>query len=235
MRFLPLLTCILVGSALVAAGCGGAKTATTKVPKTTGPVVPAKLTVPTTNARITKGLGDSADVLTSAGCSFGTLPEQDKAMTNYHVSEDQLAWKTNPPSSGRHLPDWLPWGIYDEQVPDGNAVHNLEHGGVIAWIGTKVDAAQRTAIEDLPKHGQKWLVSPRKHLDGLYSVAWGQGLDCPPAALAKLSTKQLTRALDAWYDTAGSQGSPGEKDVPAVGGGASDPKPVRDISIKSPF
>jgi hypothetical protein len=234
VRLVPVLA-VAVAS-LLAAGCGSGSSSTNdKVPTTKGPVIPAKLTVPDEDSRITKGLGDSADVLSAAGCSFGTLPEQDKSMTNYHVSPDQLEWKTNPPSSGRHLPDWMPWGIYDTQVPDGNAVHNLEHGGVIAWIGTKVDDAQRKAIDALPKRGQKWLVSPRKQLDGLYSVAWTQGLDCPPAALAKLSTKQLTSALDAWYDVASSQGSPGEKDIPAVAGGVSDPAPVRDISAKSPF
>jgi hypothetical protein len=205
------------------------------VPKTTGRTTPAKLSVPSSDARITKGLGAQAATLRTAGCTFGTLPEQDKDMTNYHVSSDRLQWITNPPASGRHLPDWAPWGYYDEQVPDGNAVHNLEHGGVVVWLGSAVDSKMTAAIRGVLHSGDKWVVSPRAHLDGLYSVAWMQGLSCSPAALTKLGPAKLAAALDAGYGVAHAQGSAGEKDVAAYAGGMKDPVPVRDISTNPPF
>lgn len=35
-----------------------------------------------------------------------------------------------PPTSGDHTTP-VPWQVYDQEVPDENAVHNLEHGGVV--------------------------------------------------------------------------------------------------------
>ncbi len=36
----------------------------------------------------------------------------------------------SPPSSGNHYGSPLPYGFYEETVPEGNWVHSLEHGGV---------------------------------------------------------------------------------------------------------
>lgn len=34
-----------------------------------------------------------------------------------------------PPTSGDHTTP-LAWQVYDQEIPDGNAIHNMEHGGV---------------------------------------------------------------------------------------------------------
>lgn len=218
-----------------AAGCGGVGTTNADVPKVTGPAIPEEPTVPRPDERLTSELGESGKTLDAAGCSFGRLADQDGELDNLHVEADQLTWKTNPPAAGRHLQEWAPWGVYDEQVPDGFAVHNLEHGGVLVWMGELVSDPIKEAIEQLPKDGEKWVVSPREDLDGLYSVAWGQGLTCSPAALTKLGTAGVESSLRAWFDAAESQGSPHEKDVPAYAGSMKDPAPTRDISTDPPF
>ncbi len=38
---------------------------------------------------------------------------------------------TDPPTSGKHFTSWADPGIYPNPVPDGNQVHNLEHGHVV--------------------------------------------------------------------------------------------------------
>lgn len=44
---------------------------------------------------------------------------------------DPIAWRSNPPSSGKHYPIWAAWSrVYTQPVPRGHWVHNLEHGGV---------------------------------------------------------------------------------------------------------
>lgn len=49
-----------------------------------------------------------------------------------HVAEgSQILYKHNPPSSGPHYPVPKDWGAYQEEVPKGYWVHNLEHGGVV--------------------------------------------------------------------------------------------------------
>lgn len=35
-----------------------------------------------------------------------------------------------PPTSGDHAFQPLPWQAYEQEIPDGSAIHNLEHGGI---------------------------------------------------------------------------------------------------------
>ncbi|MBI4301109.1 MAG: DUF3105 domain-containing protein [Chloroflexi bacterium] len=42
-------------------------------------------------------------------------------------------YDSNPPTSGPHAPETVPWGIYDAPVPKERLVHDMEHGGVIIW------------------------------------------------------------------------------------------------------
>lgn len=44
-----------------------------------------------------------------------------------------------PPTSGPHAAD-LPWKAYNEEIPDVNAIHNLEHGGI--YISYRPDLAK---------------------------------------------------------------------------------------------
>jgi hypothetical protein len=43
-----------------------------------------------------------------------------------------IAYPSYPPTSGAHWPASTTWGFHSEPVPDERAVHNLEHGGVVA-------------------------------------------------------------------------------------------------------
>jgi hypothetical protein len=48
-----------------------------------------------------------------------------------HVAEGSaIAYKSNPPASGPHYPSPWQWGVFDQPIPAGYFVHNLEHGGV---------------------------------------------------------------------------------------------------------
>lgn len=225
-------TSVVLVAALVAAGCGGdSDSDSTDSGDATPPKVRAA-TQPTADEDLTDALGDDAKAFTDAGCAFGTFKLEDPE----HVDTDEdLESDTFPPTSGRHFGDWAPFGLYDEPVEDGYAVHNLEHGGVAVWLGTKVDDDTRDAIAELLDADEKWLVAPRKDLEGLFSAAWGTGLSCPPAALEKLGASGTADALDAWYDAVESTGSDAEKDVPAYAGAMKEPTPERDISTEAPF
>ena len=59
-----------------------------------------------------------------------------------HV-EGTVDYEQNPPAGGPHNAVWLNCGIYDQPVPNENAVHSLEHGAV--WV--TYDAEEVTGEE----------------------------------------------------------------------------------------
>jgi hypothetical protein len=74
-------------------------------------------------------------------CELETYPSQ-VPLLDGSVHADPLpegfAYNSVPASQGPHSPQALPWGAYAEPVPEINAVHNLEHGGVTVQFGSEV-------------------------------------------------------------------------------------------------
>jgi hypothetical protein len=53
---------------------------------------------------------------------------------NAHIQtldEPHIAYNSDPPTSGPHMPYTAPWGIHTEPIPKEVQVHNLEDGGVV--------------------------------------------------------------------------------------------------------
>lgn len=229
----PATSALLLLAGVLGTGCSSGDDATNEDHRTGGTkqAAPTATTDLPADTELTKELGSAADSLTAAGCRFGRFEEEDAK----HVDDaEDLKFDTFPPTSGTHFPDWGPYGIYDEQVDDGYVVHNLEHGGVVVWFGSDVDATIRTAVEDLADEDEKWMMMPRSDIAGLYSAAWTVGLHCPPAALTKLGPESTATALDTWYETVVSTGSEAEKNIPAYAGSMKEPTPENDISTPPP-
>jgi hypothetical protein len=77
-------------------------------------------------------------------------------MVAEHISEgeDPGEYNSNPPTSGLHYPLGLPRGFYEESdlaglsaYPQGNLVHNLEHGYIVFWYNC--DLLDEAACDDL--------------------------------------------------------------------------------------
>ena len=64
-------------------------------------------------------------------------------MAASHVPQGtEVAWTSNPPSSGPHYPTFEPWAqAYPLVVARGNYLHNEEHGGVILLYNCAGDCA----------------------------------------------------------------------------------------------
>jgi hypothetical protein len=85
-----------------------------------------------------------------------------------------VQYPPNPPVGGDHNPVWLNCGIYDQPVPNENAVHSLEHGAV--WI-TYQPNLPSSAVEQLRQlvRGQQFVIlSPYDNLPApVVASAWG--------------------------------------------------------------
>jgi hypothetical protein len=127
------------------------------------------------------GSANSGTVATlrEAGCSY----QNPKAQSRDHVAELPPNYKANsvPRSSGPHSPQTIIWGTYNDVVPELNAVHNLEHGGVIIWFGPKVSQTTIGQINALYIEDPNGLIvakHPRLG-DDIALVAWTHVARCP--------------------------------------------------------
>jgi hypothetical protein len=129
---------------------------------------------------LTAACGDDPDDGASGGSDEVEGVEVESGQTNNHVADP--TYDADPPSGGDHIEIWLNCGVYDEPVPNGNAVHSLEHGAV--WFaydpeaGVDVDALVALADEERGRV----VVSPYPGLDSpVVAVAWERRLEVDSA------------------------------------------------------
>ena len=84
-----------------------------------------------------------------------------------------------PPVGGPHFEQPVRAGIYAQPLPDGNAIHSLEHG--IVWISYRPDLLSARDVEVLTAvaeaHARDVLLSPRPANSTAASVvSWGRRL-----------------------------------------------------------
>ncbi len=93
-----------------------------------------------------------------------------------------------PPVGGPHNAQWLNCGVYDQPVPNENAVHSLEHGAV--WITYRPDlpADQVETLRGLVRGRAYALLSPYPDLPApVVASAWGLQLRVDSASDARLA------------------------------------------------
>ncbi|MFN2346302.1 MAG: DUF3105 domain-containing protein [Dermatophilaceae bacterium] len=92
-----------------------------------------------------------------------------------HV-ETPVSYPQGPPVGGEHSPVWLNCGIYDQPVPNENAVHSLEHGAVWVTYRPDLSPAQVAQLRDaLPDTYA--ILSPYPDLTSpVVASAWGKQL-----------------------------------------------------------
>jgi len=83
------------------------------------------------------------------------------------------AYNSNPPSSGSHYGEAAKAGFYDEELPDEQLVHNMEHGEI--WISYRPEVGDKI-IDELKKFaGSTVTVTPRSANDmDIALAAWGR-------------------------------------------------------------
>lgn len=127
------------------------------------------------------GTKAAAGSIEAAGCQFKTYPALPRA-PHYTTLNPTPApkWNSFPPSSGRHYYQPLVFGQYDQPVLEIQAMHNLEHGGVILQYGSKVSKGQVDAITQWYRADANGLVvAPLPSLgDKVAMTAWTRWSEC---------------------------------------------------------
>ena len=102
------------------------------------------------------------------------------------MSRVTVDYAQTPPAGGDHNAVWLNCGIYDQPVPNVNAVHSLEHGAV--WV--TYDAARRQRRRSSPPLARAAAV------DATSSSRPYEGLDSPIVMSAWNAQLKLDSADD---------------------------------------
>jgi uncharacterized protein DUF3105 len=128
--------------------------------------------------------GDLVAAAKAAGCTLANPPIEGST----HETKEFKAsdYKTNPPTSGNHNPDWYQDGIYAPgDVPRlGMLVHPLEHGRIEVQYKPGTPAATVTKLEALlaeQEGGYHMLMF--ENTTGMQAAvaatAWGHSVTCP--------------------------------------------------------
>jgi Protein of unknown function (DUF3105) len=125
------------------------------------------------------GAQDAITALREAGCTYVSPPPQGRT----HVSALPKGFKANsvPRSSGPHSPQTIIYGAYTDEVPELNAVHNLEHGAVILYYGPRVPTSTVDSMVGFYNEDPDGLiVSKHPKLGGdVALVSWAHVARCP--------------------------------------------------------
>lgn len=109
--------------------------------------------------------------------------------THINSGEEHGSYNSNPPTSGGHLAQPAKWGVYQNELPDEQLIHNLEHGGI--WISYKdIDQETKAKLETIGKANPgSVIVTPRAANDAPIALAaWTR--------LEKLQTYDETKILE---------------------------------------
>ncbi|MFA4831173.1 MAG: DUF3105 domain-containing protein [Patescibacteria group bacterium] len=91
------------------------------------------------------------------------------------VGAEHPKYNSNPPTSGWHYAAPANGGFYENELPDEQVLHNLEHGSI--WISYKdIDEDTKIKLEDIGRRfSQSVIITPREKNDAKIALAsWGR-------------------------------------------------------------
>jgi hypothetical protein len=115
---------------------------------------------------------DVANAVRAVGGTFQTFESEGR--THVNDPNAKVDYKTDPPTSGRHYQIPAVWGIYDRPINQVQAVHNLEHGGIVIQYGDGVPDSDVDRIAEFYSDDPNGLlVAPLPRLgDQIALTAW---------------------------------------------------------------
>ena len=129
-------------------------------------------------------IGDMEEAAKAAGCTLNN-PEIEG---NTHENKQFKAsdYKTNPPTSGNHFPEWYEDGVYEPgTVPElGKLVHTLEHGRIDVQYkpGTPAETVEQLEafLAEQSDGYHMLLFENTTNMDAqVAATTWGHSVTCP--------------------------------------------------------
>jgi Protein of unknown function (DUF3105) len=122
------------------------------------------------------------DAAEAAGCELTHPADEGRGHENRTFTPAD--YKTNPPTSGTHFPEWAQDGVYDpgNEPALGELVHTLEHGRINVQYAPGTPEADRDKLEAfVADNGGYHMLLYQNPTDMPYKIAataWDQMLGC---------------------------------------------------------
>jgi hypothetical protein len=170
---------VIVGVVLLISGAiGGSSAGGVGDPSAPSKSDTANITLPS------QKIGDINAAAKTAGCKLSNPPIEGRN----HETKDFTAadYKTNPPTSGNHYPEWYQDGVYNPgDTPNlGMLVHTLEHGRIDVQYKPGTPTHTVSELEALlaeQSDGYHMLLyqNTTNMPAQIAATAWGHSLTCP--------------------------------------------------------
>jgi Protein of unknown function (DUF3105) len=120
------------------------------------------------------------------------------SLGNDHIPTSEtphVAYNSDPPTSGPHLPYIAPWGVHARPIVKELQVHNLEDGGVVVsykpQCADQVLAGLRAIVDRYPDHV---VLSPYPTLDRCIALTAWTRID----KMDELDERRVVRFIEAY-------------------------------------
>lgn len=92
------------------------------------------------------------------------------------VGSPRPDYNSNPPTSGPHYDTPIPAGVYQDELPDENLVHNLEHGHIWLSYRDQSDTEALDALASIQSQFPTWVIVTYRPEDDtrVAAAAWGR-------------------------------------------------------------
>lgn len=128
------------------------------------------------------GSGGSTRPNYTAGGNGAVVPGVQTFTNVSNHTSNPVTYPQNPPTGGDHSPVWLNCGVYNQPVPNENAVHALEHGAVWVAYDPATSAADIQKLRDLLPSSLA-ILSPVAGMASPVTVTgWNKQLGVPSAS-----------------------------------------------------
>ena len=112
---------------------------------------------------------DLEDAAKAAGCKLESVKA--KSRDHSETLEEQIAYDTKPPTSGKHFNTPAEDGDYTTSPQPAELVHSLEHGRVIVWFKKNLPRDERANLKALFDEDQYQMILTPDPTGMTYAVA----------------------------------------------------------------
>ena len=152
----------------------------------------------------------AARAASAAGCTTPTRPLEDAPGGQHLQSGEAYTYDQQPATSGPHDPGSLPDSpnVYTQPVPETQAVHSLEHSGVLVYYRSDGDGALPADVVDsltqVVDGATNTILAPYDGLPegtSLALAAWNELQTCPGTITADQASTVTRGFIDAFACT----------------------------------